>query len=157
MTGYEIRIGLEIHVELATNTKIFAAVPWVQRRPFPVLPRLLGPGSLPVLNRARWSLPFGRLWPSNCTINLYSEFVRKNYFYPDLPKAFQITQDDKPLAVNGLLRYYLEMLMETQNTPSSRGRGREIHPWRALSVPNIPPWITTGPACRWPKSSLPQP
>ena len=133
MTGYEIRIGLEIHVELATNTKIFCgcAVEFGAPPNSQCCPVCLGlPGSLPVLNRAAVEYAIRAALALNCTINLYSEFVRKNYFYPDLPKAFQITQDDKPLAVNGLLRYYLgDELMETQITRLhlEEEAGKSIH------------------------------
>jgi len=118
--NYEVRIGLEIHVELATKTKIFCGCAVAFGAPPNSLccPVCLGlPGSLPVLNRAAVQYAVRAALALKCSVNLYSEFARKNYFYPDLPKAFQITQHDKPLAENGAVQYYLDgALMETRIT-----------------------------------------
>jgi len=104
--NYEAVIALEVHVELATRTKAFCgcrtefgAPPNIQ-----VCPICLGhPGVLPVLNRRAVELAVRAALALNCHIHRDSVFARKNYFYPDLPKGYQITQYDRPLATGGYL------------------------------------------------------
>src|SRR6201987_231036 len=101
---YEPVIGLEVHVQLLTETKIFCscatrfgALPNTN-----VCPVCLGmPGSLPVLNRKAVEYAVLAAMALNCRINEASIFARKNYFYPDLPKGYQISQYDKPIAEHG--------------------------------------------------------
>jgi aspartyl-tRNA(Asn)/glutamyl-tRNA(Gln) amidotransferase subunit B len=101
---YEPVIGLEVHVQLLTRTKIFCscsaafgAAPNTN-----VCPVCLGlPGSLPVLNRSAVEFAVRAAMALNCEIRETSIFARKNYFYPDLPKGYQISQYDKPLAERG--------------------------------------------------------
>src|ERR1700751_3184855 len=101
---YEPVIGLEVHVQLLTETKIFCscatrfgALPNTN-----VCPVCLGmPGSLPVLNRKAVEYAVLAAMALNCRINEASVFARKNYFYPDLPKGYQISQYDKPVAEHG--------------------------------------------------------
>jgi aspartyl-tRNA(Asn)/glutamyl-tRNA(Gln) amidotransferase subunit B len=103
---YEPVIGLETHVELGTQTKMFCgcrtefgAEPNTQ-----VCPVCLGlPGSLPVANRAAIEATIRIGLALNCRIAEWCRFVRKNYFYPDMPKNFQISQYDEPLCVDGWL------------------------------------------------------
>ncbi len=110
MSAWEPVIGLEMHVELDTRTKMFCGCavtkgddPNVHTCPV----CLAHPGALPVVNQraveyaARIALALG------CTVRRRNIFHRKNYFYPDLPKAYQISQYDEPLAVNGVFEYWV--------------------------------------------------
>jgi aspartyl-tRNA(Asn)/glutamyl-tRNA(Gln) amidotransferase subunit B len=106
--NYEPVIGLEVHAELATRSKMFCSCAVVDpTRSAPntaVCPVCLGlPGVLPVVNRMAVELALRVALALNCTINETSIFARKNYFYPDLPKGYQISQYETPLAVDGRL------------------------------------------------------
>ncbi len=102
--GYETVIGLEVHVELKTKTKIFCGCSTNFGDPpnTNVCPVCLGhPGTLPVLNRQAVELALKAAMALNCKINQDCKFDRKNYFYPDLPKGYQISQYDEPIGEHG--------------------------------------------------------
>ena len=111
MTEWEIVIGLEVHAQLSTETKIFSACPHgvtdgPNRHVDPVSLGL--PGTLPVLNReaVRSAVMMGLA--TDCTIARSCRFARKHYFYPDLPRGYQISQFDEPICEHGFVNIPLE-------------------------------------------------
>jgi len=118
ISRYEVVIGLEVHVQLATRTKIFCGCPtsFGAEPNTNVCPTCLGlPGALPVLSREAVELGMKGAMALNCAIRPVSRFARKNYFYPDLPKGYQISQYDEPLAENG----WVDIVVD--NTPKRVG------------------------------------
>ena len=113
---YEPVLGLEVHVELNTNSKMFCgcsttfgAEPNTQTCPV----CLALPGALPVVNEKAIESTIKIGLALNCSIAPFSRFARKNYFYPDMPKNFQISQYDEPICVNG----YVDVEIETDEGP----------------------------------------
>ncbi len=103
---YETVIGLEVHVQLGTETKLFSgsSTEFGNEPNTQTDPVTLGlPGALPVLNRQAVALGTKASLALNCEVRTFSRFARKNYFYPDLPKGYQISQFDQPLAEHGWL------------------------------------------------------
>ena len=113
---YEPVLGLEVHVELGTESKmfcgcntVFGAAPNTQ-----TCPVCLGlPGALPVVTAKAIDYTIAIGLALNCSIAPYSRFARKNYFYPDMPKNFQTSQYDEPICVNG----YLDVTVDTEEGP----------------------------------------
>jgi aspartyl-tRNA(Asn)/glutamyl-tRNA(Gln) amidotransferase subunit B len=106
LAKYEPVIGLEVHVQLATKTKIFCgcSTRFGDAPNSNVCPVCLGlPGTLPVLNKRAVERAMRAALAINCTVHEHSRFARKNYFYPDLPKGYQISQYELPLATGGWL------------------------------------------------------
>ncbi len=106
MSDYEVIIGLEVHVELKTATKIFCGctTAFGGEPNTHVCPVCLGlPGTLPILNQKVLEYAVKAGLALNCQIAEYSKFDRKNYFYPDLTKAYQISQYDLPIAEHGYI------------------------------------------------------
>jgi aspartyl-tRNA(Asn)/glutamyl-tRNA(Gln) amidotransferase subunit B len=104
LAKYEAVIGLEVHVQLLTRTKIFCGCSTRFGDPpnTNVCPVCLGlPGTLPVLNKRAVEMGMRAALALNCTVHEHSRFARKNYFYPDLPKGYQISQYELPLATDG--------------------------------------------------------
>ena len=142
---YEAVIGLEVHAQMLTDTKIFCgcSTKFGSEPNTQTCQICIGmPGVLPVLNRKALEFAVRTGLATHCTISSYSRFARKNYFYPDLPKGYQISQYESPICERG----YLEILVDgevrkigitwpSQRAPPRSSGGREDRgppvPWRA--------------------------
>jgi aspartyl-tRNA(Asn)/glutamyl-tRNA(Gln) amidotransferase subunit B len=120
---YEVVIGLEVHVQLKTQSKIFCSCSTEFGKPpnANTCPICLGmPGVLPVLNKKVVEYAIKACLATHCEVQTLSRFARKNYFYPDLPKGYQITQFELPIGLNGYIN------IQTNGTPKKIGLTR-IH------------------------------
>ncbi|MGD2080988.1 MAG: Asp-tRNA(Asn)/Glu-tRNA(Gln) amidotransferase subunit GatB, partial [Nitrospirota bacterium] len=111
MMAYETVIGLEVHAQMLTRSKIFCGCPTAfgAEPNTQTCPVCIGmPGVLPVLNRRALEFAVRTGLAMNCTVSRHSRFARKNYFYPDLPKGYQISQYELPICEHG----HIEVLAE---------------------------------------------
>ena len=112
---YKLIVGLEIHVQLKTKTKMFCRCPlsFAQTPNTCVCPVCLGmPGSLPVMNKQAFEFSVLTALALNCTIPTFTKWDRKSYYYPDLPKNYQISQYDLPMSEHG----YIEIPLDSGET-----------------------------------------
>ena len=131
--AYEAVIGLEVHAQLSTRTKIFCACSTTfgqepNSNTCPVCTAM--PGTLPVLNRLAVEYAAKMALAVDCAVNRNSIFARKNYFYPDLPKAYQISQYEAPLAERGRLRIRVddrEKVIGITRIHMEEDAGKSIH------------------------------
>ncbi len=126
MSEWKTVIGLEVHAEMETGSKMFSSCPVVdsvEAAPNSAVDTLsLGmPGTLPVINRQAMEYGIMVGLALNCEIPPLNQFARKNYFYPDLPKGYQISQYDRPLAINGYV------VIKLKDGESKRIRVRRAH------------------------------
>jgi aspartyl-tRNA(Asn)/glutamyl-tRNA(Gln) amidotransferase subunit B len=134
VAAFDPVLGLEVHVELNTATKMFCGCPTAfgAEPNSQVCPVCLGlPGALPVLNERALESAVRIGLALNCTIAEWCRFARKNYFYPDMPKNFQTSQYDEPIAVNGWLDVELDdgevFRVEIERAHMEEDTGKSLH------------------------------
>ena len=132
--NYEAVIGLEVHAQLLTNSKIFCgcSAKFGQSPNSATCPVCLGlPGALPVLNRSAVEFALKMILAVGGSVGKKSVFARKNYFYPDLPKGYQISQYDKPIGIGGAIRFVDEGVaksIELTRIHLEEDAGKSLHP-----------------------------
>ena len=158
MTDYEAVIGLETHIQLNTNTKIFCsckADSWIDPPNTNICPVCCGlPGVLPMLNKAVVEKGVLLAYAMHGDIRPLSFFDRKNYFYPDLPKGYQISQFDQSLSKGGFFDLPIPASASADNQPISAGsQSGNCTSKRTPEKPRLPTTgvlsISTAAACRW--------
>ena len=143
---YEVVMGLEVHAELSTKTKIFCSCPTEfggepNTHCCPICMAM--PGTLPVLNEKVVEYAVKAGLATNCTISQNSKNDRKNYFYPDLPKAYQISQYDMPLCQNGYVDMndglYKRLILENEGVQFEKDVVQKKYrfPSEDLSIPSL--------------------
>ena len=156
----ELIIGFETHVELTTRTKLFCGCNTHYDAPpnSQVCPVCTGqPGALPVLNRKAVEFSIRAGLALNCRINGESRFARKNYFYPDLPKGYQISQYEEPLCEDGFLEITGDdghpYAVGIKRIHLEEDAGKLVHASKTSAPRTTVSWTTIAPACRFWKSS----
>ena len=142
LAKYEPVIGLEVHVQLLTHTKIFCACStrFGDAPNANTCPVCLGlPGTLPVLNKRVIEMAVRASLTLNCTVHEHSRFARKNYFYPDLPKGYQISQYELPLATEGSARNRASTAGVKNASASPASMSKKTPPRTCTKVSPTPP------------------
>ncbi|MEG1887479.1 MAG: Asp-tRNA(Asn)/Glu-tRNA(Gln) amidotransferase subunit GatB, partial [Oscillospiraceae bacterium] len=130
MSNYMMVIGLEIHAEMSTASKVFCTcnAEFGGEENSRVCPRCSGlPGTLPVFNKGAAELAVKAGLALDCHINNYSAFDRKNYFYPDLPKAYQITQFASPICTEGKVELAKGKVIRINRIHIEEDAGKLVH------------------------------
>src|SRR5512140_273607 len=120
--AYDVVIGLEVHVQLLTQSKLFCGCSTKFGLPpnTATCPVCIGmPGTLPVMNRKAFLLSLKAALALDCQIARFTKWDRKNYYYPDLPKGYQISQFDLPLSEDGYLEIEVEGNGDSPRLPSA--------------------------------------